>query len=330
VGVRRRLARVAAGAGAGLSSVALLLLACGARTALPGATALSDAAVDPMPRESSADGLDAPEDIPDVPFDVAPDVPFDVPQDVPFANSCPDAAATLVYAITSDDKLYSFYPPTAAFGFIGNVRCPGAIGGGVFSMAVNRRGIAYVLYVSGDLFEVDTGTAACKKLPYVQGQSGFTFFGMGFAANGDGGVGETLYIEGDPYYPGEVAAGLASVDTTTWTVTPIGSATPPLAGGELTGTGGGDLYVFFYYPTDTSGSRVGHLDKGTGELLSSTFLSAPTIPGNSFAFAYWGGDFYLFTDGTVTEFTPSTGATSVVATMSDMIVGAGVSTCAPE
>lgn len=304
---------------AGVVGSVVLFLACGARTALFETAVLDDASVVGVQPEGGTDAVDA-----------LRDVVFYVPPDVTMANGCPDAAATLIYVITADSRLYSFYPPTSAFSFIGMVRCPGSANM-AFSMAVDRAGIAYVLYDSGAIFRVDTATAACTPLPYVAGQSGFTVFGMGFAANGTG-PGETLYVEGDTYYRarrGETP-GLARIDTTTWTLTPIGSTTPPFYGGELTGTGAGDLFSFFFYATDTTGSRVGQLDKTTGQLLRSAYLPSVTIAQQSFAVAFWGGDFYLFTDGTVTRYSPTSGLTSVVVDLGDSIVGAGVSTCAPQ
>jgi hypothetical protein len=300
-----RLSRVLVGPVAGILGGALLLLACGARTGL---------------LEGGPDIIDAPGD-----------VVFNIPSDIPLQSDCPDAAATLVYVITQDDLLYSFYPPAAAFSLIGRVACPGS-GGSAFSMAVDRAGIAYVLYSTGDIFRVDTATAACTPLPYAPGQSGFTNFGMGFAANGGASPSETLYIEGDTYFSsgGGEAPGLASLDTTTWTVTRIGSTIPPFAGGELTGTGDGELFTFFFYETDAVGARVGQLDKTTGQLLESVELAEVMIERESFAVAFWGGDFYLFTDGTVTKYSPGTGSTAVVANLDNFIVGAGVSTCAPQ
>jgi hypothetical protein len=147
-------------------------------------------------------------------------------------------------------------------------------------------------------------------------------------------VSETLYIEGDTYFSSDLnsheAPGLATINTTTWDVTPIGSATPPLAGGELTGTGDGKLFVLFFYATDRTGARVGQLDKATGQLLESVELANVMVEGATFAAAFWGGDFYLFTDGAVTKYSPKTGSTAVVASLDEQIVGAAVSTCAPE
>jgi hypothetical protein len=53
----------------------------------------------------------------------------------------------------------------------------------------------------------------------------------------------------------------------------------------------------------------------------------------AYAFAFWGGDFYVFTgtEGTttVTKWDPAAGTESFHATLPATIVGAGVSTCAP-
>jgi hypothetical protein len=56
--------------------------------------------------------------------------------------------------------------------------------------------------------------------------------------------------------------------------------------------------------------------------------------GSGWAFAFWGGDFWVFTapagDSRITRFRPSDGSvTTVVDSLGAIIVGAGVSTCAP-
>jgi hypothetical protein len=53
------------------------------------------------------------------------------------------------------------------------------------------------------------------------------------------------------------------------------------------------------------------------------------------AFAFWGGDFYTFTapgdtSTVVQRFRPSDGTVVQVASLSLVVVGAGVSTCAPQ
>jgi hypothetical protein len=47
------------------------------------------------------------------------------------------------------------------------------------------------------------------------------------------------------------------------------------------------------------------------------------------AFAFWGGDFYIFVAGDVWRFRPSDGSTLQIAHTDDVVVAAGVSTCAP-
>ena len=107
--------------------------------------------------------------------------------------------------------------------------------------------------------------------------------------------------------------------------------------GEVTGTGDGRLFGFFVDTMDASKTSVAEVDKTTAKTLSNTKQNLPTI--NAWAFAFWGGSFYLF-NGTgsspsrVHKYTPATPSapattTQVVADAGYRIVGAGVSTCAP-
>ena len=63
----------------------------------------------------------------------------------------------------------------------------------------------------------------------------------------------------------------------------------------------------------------------------------PFGQGGYYAFAFWGGDFHTFSAGhvptastIVTRFRPSDATVVPVASTPDFIVGAGVSTCAPQ
>ena len=99
---------------------------------------------------------------------------------------------------------------------------------------------------------------------------------------------------------------------------------------ELTGTGDARLYGFF---TGTP-VIVAEIDKSNAAIL--TQAPQPTVNiGSGWAFAFWGGDFWLFTDpagfsSQVDRYQPSSGMTTTVKTnVGTTIVGAGVSTCAP-
>ncbi|MGC4079427.1 MAG: hypothetical protein QM702_20785 [Rubrivivax sp.] len=219
-----------------------------------------------------------------------------------------------IYVVATDKGLYRFYPQTLKFVFVGTLSCPSAAG--TFSMAIDRHGTAWVEYTDGRVFEVDTRDASCKATAFQPGQTGFSTFGMGYSKNGpDEKSGETLYVAG---------AGLASLDTKTFQLGFKGSLT--LGRTELTGLDDA-LYAF-----GVSSGVIAKLDKTTGATLA-TYRSSAIDEQAAFAFAQWGGDFYLFTGTTttkVTRYSPITDKSDVpLENAGILIVGAGSSTCAP-
>jgi len=112
----------------------------------------------------------------------------------------------------------------------------------------------------------------------------------------------------------------------------------PVAQAELTGTGDGRLFGFFA-PTNMNNvppSFIDQIDPRSAKVLSSVLLP-DVIEGGGWAFGFWGGDFYTFTapdnnTTVVTRYKPSDGSVTQVATAPSgvVIVGAGVSTCAPQ
>jgi hypothetical protein len=280
----------------------------------------------PEPHARDAAGLDAP------PADALP--PIDVTPPGPALSDCPDAAATLVYVITTGNMLMSFYPPTAAFTPIGKINCPVATPNTTpFSMAVDRSGIAYVVFLDGELFRVSTATATCQATGFTTGSTFTSPFGMAYAKDSADG-GETLYVaEGAPL-PGPCTnpSRLAWIDTKALALHVIGGVTPAICRPELTGTGAGDLFAFYESPLGT-GAAIGLVDKMAARLTAQSVLTG-VHEGTAWAFAFWGGDFYTFTapgvDTVVTRFRPSDGSVVQVGRLAaDMVVGAGVSTCAP-
>jgi hypothetical protein len=243
----------------------------------------------------------------------------------------PDAGIQYIYTLTSDHYLYSFDPPSASFTRIGELFCPGEPSMLTNSMAVDRKGTAYVSFQDGALFKVSTKTAACASTAFVTGQQGWGKYGMGFATNGTG-PSETLYVAEASY--NHLSKGLATIDTTTFAFNFIGPFSNPLGNAvELTGTGDGHLYAFFL--ATTSGGYLAEIDKTNANMVSTTALPIGSNMA-SFAFAAWGGDFYFFiapggggTTTTVTRYRPSDKSLVPVATLGSAIVGAGVSTCAP-
>jgi hypothetical protein len=307
--------------------------ACGARTGLP--VDERDSGSGGAPRDA---GHDAPPDVldagPDV-LDAPPDV-FDAPPDV---YDCQDAGITYIYLIGNDNTLLKFYPPTKVADTIGVIKCPIAMpqmNPTPYSMAVDRQGIAYVVFTDGELFRVSTATASCEATGFPINQGGFsTEFGMGYSADLND-PGERLFVAGN------FTMQLATIDTKTFKLTPLGTFSMAIGEAELTGTGGGDLYAFgLVIDVDggmTSAIHLARIEKSTATVLGDAFLTVQSGTAQIFdwAFAYWGGNFYFFTstDGShsiVSRYIPGGPPNMpVVTTLGTAIVGAGVSTCAPQ
>jgi hypothetical protein len=238
-------------------------------------------------------------------------------------------AAEFVYVVDVNGLLYQFNPPTLAFTQVGQVTCASS---DFFSMAVDRNAVAWVLAQDGTIVKYDINAKTCTKTAFQAGQHGFQTFGMGFSANGSGATTDTLFVTDDELQTPSSNQGLAMIDTSSLTLTPVNQY-DQLVGeeAELTGTGDGRLYGAF----EGSPYTVAEIDKTTAHVISVAPQSgidyAPSS--SSLAFAFWGGDFWLFIGpgGTtdVFQYQPSGQTTTKRETEPFEIVGAGVSTCAP-
>lgn len=244
------------------------------------------------------------------------------------------AAATFVYVLDADNTLYKFDPKVAskaAFTRIGTVNC--GAGTSPNSMAVARDGTAYVDLMSGTsckgVYKVDIKTAECKgATPFACGSSGFGQFGMGYSTNSASTTAETLYI-GDTN-----ASKMATLDPASGAVVVVGSL--PASGPEFTGNAAGELWAFM---PQASPPKVAQIDKTTGSAIKTFNLTALEssilLSPSAWAFAFWGGDYYIFLQGDLDTSTQvwkmtATGAVAkYIPNTGFRIVGAGVSTCAP-
>ena len=248
--------------------------------------------------------------------------------DSPVPTDCPDAGATLVYVISSQNELFSFYPPTLVFTKIGNIACP-SMGATPYSMAVDRLGTAYSVFDDGTLWQISTANAACKATSYMPAVTGTPFhnFGMGYAGDQ---TGESLYVADANFNSNSL--GLATIDTKSFTRNFIAPFNPSLPRCELTGTGDGRLFAFCLHTSGT-GSLLAEVDRTNANVIAENNLTVGDSS-DAFAYAFWGGEFWIFTSPgtstTVTKYDPGTMSESAVTTMPSTIVGAGVSTCAPQ
>jgi hypothetical protein len=244
------------------------------------------------------------------------------------------AGADLVYAATEEKELYAFDPMTATFTLLGTIDCAG--GQYVNSMALDRNAIAWINYGDGSLWKVDTHhPQPCQATGYKPGQQGITLFGMAFSAKSSGSSDETLFVDDLG------GSGLGFIDLATMQLQRLGPFQGALAGraAELNGTGDARLFGFFAGSPlgDAASASVEQIDPATQGSTRSYPLAAIDT-GSDWAFAFWAGDFYLFTadkydmtmpDTTVTRFRPSDGSLTKIADLTFRIVGAAASTCAP-
>jgi hypothetical protein len=266
-------------------------------------------------------------------------------------DACGDQASEFVYVVDNANTLYRFDPAGDAHTFttIGTLRCPagpplgGALGAATpFSMSVDRDATAWVLYSSGEIFKVSTQDATCSPTGFQKQQGGYDLMGMGFVSDSPGSESEKLYVAGSTLDPASgqllnTKLGFVPKDTLRVNhITDLVVENPP----ELTGTGEAKLYGYF----PGTASTVSEIDKTTGQRVAGQQWPAGAITANEtlngWAFAQWGGRFYVFVtvtagvfgtpQGRVVRVDPSTGTATVVKnTGVPYVVGAGVSTCAP-
>jgi hypothetical protein len=236
-------------------------------------------------------------------------------------SGCSDQAK-LVYVVDENNTFSSFDPSTSppTFHDIGTLNCPDNVGT-PFSMSVDRSAVAWVLYSDGRIFKVDTTTLACTDSGFSP-NNGYSQFGMGFVADTNGGTTDSLFVA--------KSGGLGRLDTGTLKVTTVGtfSGQP-----ELTGTGSAQLWGFF---PDLTPVKIALIDKTNATLSNTLALSQLNGTPTAWAWAFWGGDFWIFLDRTsdnstnVWQVNGQTGALSEpILDSGRTIVGAGVSSCAP-
>lgn len=254
---------------------------------------------------------------------------------------CPCAPGTeLIYVLSDSAEIWSFDPKTAEFDFIAQVWCGGYQS--TFSMGVSRKARAWIQYQHGDLYTVDLNDPDspidCLDPGFEPDDPKYANFGMAFVANSMADPCDKLYAHAatDPEGIGPGVGALGVIDPVSLELSTI--AAIDYAWGELTGSGNGRLFAY-------QGSLppiLTEYDKDNGEVLGS--LPLPGINGESaFAFAWWGGDFYLFADPDVfgsstsevwhLDYDDSDGKgqamTRIIQAAPVRIVGAGVSTCVP-
>lgn len=282
------------------------------------------------PQEELPSPTDLGTDQPDFGPELSPDLPTDLDSGLPQGCS---PRAMQVYVVADDNSFSRFRPELKSFELVGWLNCNNPLAT-PFSMAIDRNATAWVLYNDGSLYEVSTEDASCKPTKFKPNQAGFDLFGMGFAADAPSSQMETLYVSKYVDSFTSSTSTLGRISFPDLVLTPIAPLPSGAGSAELTGTGLGELWGFF---PGASKALVVQLDKETGQALKTFPLPANVVQNvHAWAFAFWGGGFYLFfatfadSHSKVYRLDPSTGdLVLVIEDAGHVITGAGVSSCAP-
>jgi hypothetical protein len=181
-----------------------------------------------------------------------------------------------------------------------------------------------------------TNVAICSDPGYALGQTAVANFGMAFVSNSESDACDRIYGNtASGQAEGNNIADFFAIDPVTLKVIPIGKSNYGTA--ELTGTGDGRAFFF----AGANPAKLIEIDKATGKNISVIPLPGVEL-GGAWAFAFFAGDFYFFTNskgGPGSEVThidyddsDNNGIKDIKQIVDNApisIVGAGVSTCAP-
>ena len=268
--------------------------------------------------EESGGGSTVPEE--DAPEEDTPEPEEDDPAP---EDDCVDTSDR-IYVLDKDSASLSIFDPdTLSLTELGTLDCD--TWSTPASMGVARDGLGYVRYGDNEVFAVDLTTLDCISTSYSERATGFGSFGMGFATESASTWRDQLFVANSRQ--------LARIDPSTWQLTTLGTL-PSQA--ELTGTGSGELWAVL--PLESPLSVV-ELDHASGSVLQTIRVGTTLNIANldTFAFAAWGGEFYLFARyygmGSSTEVYRIDRAGTITRVVDELginVVGAGVSTCAPS
>ena len=268
--------------------------------------------------------------------------------------TCTADGVDLVYVVDETNDFMSFDPrllPNDPFTLIGTLACPTTKPSILanqsmvmpMSMSVDRDGTAWVLYTSGELFEVSLQTAQCTAANNTVAASGMSLFGMGFVTDVAMGTTEKLYMAGGNTNPASVAAQASPTTTRTaatsrrWSSAP--SARPATTRPSSPAPTKRSSTDSFRTRRRSRTSRRSTRRRARRSARRTTSVRPGSARITDWAFAQWGGVFYVFVttqangtrNSTVRTIDRATGTYSVVLqNLQYFVDGAGVSTCAPS
>ncbi len=206
----------------------------------------------------------------------------------------------LIYVLSDDDEIFTYDPELDSFELLTEVTCPGEQY--PFSLAVDRAGLAWIQYLSEEVYTFDPANPApCEPAGVPGGQAGFGLFGMSFAPESNLDVCDRLFLHsysGDgPFAEGPGLGELGVFDPMTDEISALGPI--DYDGGELAGTGDGRLFAF----AGVDPAKLIEYDKDSATPVSTLPLEGLSKTRAS-AMAFYGGDAYFFTEAVETTCVP--------------------------
>lgn len=242
----------------------------------------------------------------------------------------------LIYLLSSDHSLWRFNPKDKKFEDLGGLDCKASPLDTPFSLGVDRHSKAWVqMQPSGKVYVANTlAENNCVDSGFKPGDFEYHSFGMAFMDKPSDASCEQLYMhsfDGLIWSEGEDIGAMGHLDPESMNTRTIGRI--DFNGGELSGTRDGRLFAFAGEP-----AKLIEYDADTAEAKKITDLGGLSLT-LAFAFAFWGGDFYFFTqaEGTLPitskvtklDYDGDGSLTTFVENAPIQVVGAGVSVCAP-
>lgn len=213
----------------------------------------------------------------------------------PLCGCTPGAHGSRIFVLSDDAELWSFDPLARTFELVVGPVC--ATTDRPFSMAVDPRGRAWIQY-SGTrrLLTIDVNDLrACEDSGYLPTNPDFPLFGMAFLQAGGCARLYAHSYDGEGFF--EEGAGIGRLGVVDGDPPRLSTLAPiDYDGGELSGTGDGRLFAF----TGVGPAKLVEYDPADGSVIAAHPLEGFSKT-NASAFAFFGGDIYLFTEALPTE-----------------------------
>ena len=195
--------------------------------------------------------------------------------------------------ISTDGVLHSFNPATLQFETIGTLDCNTFASPN--SMAVSRDAVAYVNMSDGTLWKVSTANAHCQATNYQLGQLNRRIRGMGFSSDtAQRHRRDALHVHGERLdvhgrRPREDRAAVLPL-------TLVGDYTSGLARRRVRAHRHGRRRSSSASSRRSRRRSSREIDKTSGATPSPITLTGVNTT-LSYAFSFWGGDFWFYTQG---------------------------------